>query len=247
MVLHPPFFGTRSIEKVSLETLVSYINRKFLFHVLWKFKGSATAEAEAILRRLILEERQKHLIDAKAVYGYFLCQSVGDELIVYSDAKIEICRFEFPVRSDKPSLARYFQTTSDVVAFQLVTAGQRVIDYANELLARDQYQDYFYWQGLAAAVAESMAEFIHRHIRVELGFVSEEPGSIEEFFQSNQSKYRGERFSFGYPACPNLADQAKVVKLLDVSRIGVKLSESVELVPEYSTSAMIILNPDAKI
>ncbi|OGT21337.1 MAG: hypothetical protein A3C55_03360 [Gammaproteobacteria bacterium RIFCSPHIGHO2_02_FULL_42_13] len=244
MFLHPPFFGTCIIEKVSLETLVSYINRKFLFHVLWKFKASATADSEGILRRLILEERQKHLIGAKAVYGYFLCQSVGDELIVYSDAKIEICRFEFPVRGDKPSLARYFQTTSDVVAFQLVTAGQRVIDYSNELLAQDQYQDYFYWQGLAAAVAEAMAEFMHRHIRVELGFAAEEPASPEEFFQS---KYRGERFSFGYPACPNLADQSKIVKLLDAGRIGVKLSESAELVPEYSTSAVVVLNLDAKI
>ncbi len=249
-VLHPPFFGARIIENVSLESLVPYLNRKFLFHVLWKFKGSASVDAEAILHRLILEERQKRLIAAKAVYGYFSCQSEGDALIVYSDVhdvQIELCRFVFPKRTKGLSLAEYFQPKAsgklDVVPFQLVTVGRCVIDYANSLLAKDAYQDYFYWQGFAAAVADALAEFVHKYIRVELGFVSEEPASVEALFQSN---YRGSRFSFGYPACPNLADQAKILELLDAGRIRVKMSDSAELVPEYSTSAIIVLHPDAK-
>jgi 5-methyltetrahydrofolate--homocysteine methyltransferase len=131
----------------------------------------------------------------------------------------------------------------DVVGLQLVTIGQQASDFARDLFQRDIYQDYLYWHGLNAESAEAMAEYIHKRIRQELGFGKEEPRDMQDLFKQ---KYRGSRYSFGYPACPDLEQQDKLLDLLDAKRIGVTLGDEFQLWPEESTSAIVVHHSQAK-
>lgn len=247
----PPFLGARCIEKISLLTIIPYINLDVLYKFQWGFKQDSAKQSDSVFNRLIAENRKANIIQLQALYGYFACQSVGDELVVYnnsSDQK-ELCRFLFPRQATGNHLcvADYFKPQSskelDVVAFQLVTVGQQASAYARELFQQNKYQEYLYWRGLNAEIAAAMAEFVHKQIRVELGFAAEEPRDIKDVFKQ---KYHGARFSFGYPSCPNLEDQEKILALLDAERIGVKLNEVHQLLPEESTSAIIVHHPQAE-
>ncbi|MEP6741763.1 MAG: vitamin B12 dependent-methionine synthase activation domain-containing protein, partial [bacterium] len=131
----------------------------------------------------------------------------------------------------------------DVVAFHLVTMGRRASEYAHELFKSDNYADYLYFHGLSVESAEALAEFWHKRIREELGIAADDAPDINKLFRQ---QYQGSRFSFGYPACPNLEDQAKLFELLDPGRIDVELSEEFQLEPEQSTSAIIVHHPEAK-
>lgn len=131
----------------------------------------------------------------------------------------------------------------DVLALQLATVGERATEYSEELFNSDKYSDYLYFHGLAVESAEATAEYIHKRIRTELGFVSSDADDMNKLFQQG---YRGTRYSFGYPACPNLEDQAKLFDLLEPARIGVDLTEEYQLVPEQSTSAVVVHHPEAK-
>src|SRR6266849_5382877 len=256
----PPFFGSRVVEDISLDEVFAYINETALFKGQWQFKQGRTSaeEYQALVAekvRPVYEELKKRsarerLLVPRAVYGYFPAQSSGNDLIVYdADAETERARFAFPRQPAGKSLclADYFASVDsgrmDVFAFHLVTVGRRASEYSQELFQRDNYAEYLYFHGLSVESAEAMAELWHRRIREELGIAARDAKNLNELFRQG---YQGSRFSFGYPACPNLEDQAKLFELLDPARIDVELSEEFQLEPEQSTSAIIIHNPEAR-
>jgi 5-methyltetrahydrofolate--homocysteine methyltransferase len=252
-----PFYGSRVVENVSLADLFSFINETALFKGQWQFKQGRMPleEYQALVRQKVrpiyqeLKERsvREKLLDPKLVYGYFQCQSEGNDLIVYDEGK-EV-RFTFPRQpaGKHLCLADFFAAKDsgkmDVVAFHLVTVGRRASEYAHELFKSDNYSDYLYFHGLSVESAESLAEFWHKRIREELGIAGQDSPELTRLFKQ---EYQGSRYSFGYPACPRLEDQEKLFTLLDPSRIGVELSEEFQLEPEQSTSAIIVHHPEAK-
>jgi len=257
----PPFWGSRCLERVPLRAVVPYINRRTLYRFQWGFKAAgrsedeyqawARTEIDPIFNRIAARAEREDIVRPQAVYGYFPCQSSGEDLIVYHepDGARERCRFTFP-RQEKARrlcIADFFRPVEsgemDVVAFQLVTVGQHASDFARELFAQDQYQEYLYLHGFNVETTEGLAEFVHKRIRAELGFSREEARAIADVLKQG---YRGSRYSFGYPACPNLADQDKILALLDASRIQVTLGDEDQLWPEESTSAIVVHHPQAK-
>lgn len=257
----PPFWGNRCIEHIHLDTVVPYINRTALYKFQWGFKSTGHTpeeyaawirrEVDPILSRLVRESIADNILQPAVLYGYFPCQSQGNDLIVYespSDHR-ERLRFTFPRQSSARGLciADFFRAVTteemDVVAFQLVTIGQHAADHARALFKADRYQEYLYWHGLNVEGVEGLAEWVHKRIRSELGFAHEDSRNLHELIKQH---YRGSRYSFGYPACPNLADQDKILELLGAERIGVVLGESDQLWPEESTSAIVVHHPIAK-
>lgn len=257
----PPFWGVKCIEHIPLRALLPYINRTTLYKFQWGFKAQgkqsseykqwAKQEVDPILNRLVVQSEQENILLPQAVYGYFPCQSQDNSLIIYTNLteKHERCRFEFPRQTSARQLciADFFRSVDsgeiDVVAFQLVTVGQNASDFARQLFQTDQYQEYLYWHGLNAEGTEALAEYIHRRIRAELGFGKEDARDMSEMIKQH---YRGSRYSFGYPACPNLADQDKILALLEASKINVTLGDEDQLWPEESTTAIVVYHPEAK-
>ncbi|HJT29589.1 MAG TPA: methionine synthase [Pyrinomonadaceae bacterium] len=252
-----PFYGSRVVENISLADLFSFINETALFKGQWQFKQGRMPleEYQALVRQKVrpiyqeLKERsvREKLLDPKLVYGYYQCQSEGNDLIVYDEGK-EV-RFTFPRQpaGKHLCLADFFAAKDsgkmDVVAFHLVTVGRRASEYSHELFKSDNYSDYLYFHGLSVESAEALAEFWHKRIREELGIAGQDSPELTRLFKQ---EYQGSRYSFGYPACPRLEDQEKLFTLLDPSRIGVELSEEFQLEPEQSTSAIIVHHPEAK-
>jgi 5-methyltetrahydrofolate--homocysteine methyltransferase len=267
----PPFWGSRAVEDISLDDVFAYVNEVALIRGQWRVvKGSLSPEEyKKILDEKIYPEyaelkakvKREKLLQPKVVYGYFPCQSKGDSLIIYQPpsnvAKFEFklsqlkewLRFSFPRQTDDRHLciADYFAPVEsrkiDVVAFQLVTVGSVASEYSKRLYKSNNYKDYLYFHGLSVESAEALAELWHKRIREELGIASKDAPEIKRLFSQG---YQGSRYSFGYPACPNLEDQAKMFKLIDARRIGVKLSDGFQLEPEQSTSAIIIHHPEAR-
>jgi len=257
----PPFWGVKCIEQIPLRALLPYINRSALYKFQWGFKAQgkqpteykqwAKQEVDPILNRLVDQSTQENILQPQAVYGYFPCQSQENSVIIYTDttATVERCRFEFPRQTSarKLCIADFFRSVDsnevDVVAFQLVTVGQNASDFARQLFQTDQYQEYLYWHGLNAEGTEGLAEYIHRRIRAELGFGKEDAREMSEMIKQH---YRGSRYSFGYPACPNLADQDKILDLLEASKINVTLGDEDQLWPEESTTAIVVYHHAAK-
>ena len=255
-----PFYGSRVVEDISLDDVFSFVNETALFKGQWQFKQGRrpAAEYETLVRETVrpiyeeLKERSKReqLLEPRVVYGYFPCQSFGNDLIVLNDdQKTERMRFTFPRQPSGKHLclADFFAAKDsgrvDVVAFHLVTMGSRASVYSRELFKSDNYTQYLYFHGLSVESAEALAEFWHKRIRQELGIAAEDAEDVRKLFHQ---QYQGSRFSFGYPACPNLEDQAKLFELLDPARISVELTEEFQLDPEQSTSAIIVHHPEAK-
>lgn len=255
-----PFYGSRVVEDISLDDVFAFANETALFKGQWQFKqGSRPPEEyKAFVRdtvRPIYEEmkqrsKRDQLLVPRVVYGYFPCQSTGNDLIIYQDdEKTERMRFTFPRQpaGKHLCLADFFAAKDsgrmDVVAFHLVTVGRRATEYSQELFKADNYTDYLYFHGLSVESAEALAELWHKRIREELGIAAEDAADVNKLFHQ---AYQGSRFSFGYPACPDLEDQTKLFELLDPARIDVELTEEFQLDPEQSTSAIIVHHPDAK-
>jgi 5-methyltetrahydrofolate--homocysteine methyltransferase len=257
----PPFFGVKRLEQVPLKAILPYINRNTLYKFQWGFKPQGRSvdeyreysrrELDPILNRLVLESDANKVLQPTALYGYFSCQSEGNTLLVYRapDSAEIVGRFELPRQKTERRLciADFFRSVEsgerDVLGLMLVTVGQHAADHARELFAADKYQDYLYWHGLNAEGAEGLAEYVHKRIRVELGFGSEDARELDELIKQN---YRGSRYSFGYPACPNLGDQRILLDLLGAEKIGVTLGDEDQLWPEDSTSALVCHHPYAK-
>ncbi|MEN9749534.1 MAG: hypothetical protein RL149_612, partial [Actinomycetota bacterium] len=268
----PPFWGTRIVKGIALRDYSSFLDERATFMGQWGLKpgrGEGGASYEELVEtegrprlRYWLERLQtENLLEASVVYGYFPAVSDGNDTVILhhsSDASdggsggiagTERTRFSFPRQTRDRHLClsdfvRNRETSVvDVIPFQLVTMGSKIAEEANRLYKANQYRDYLELHGLSVQLTEALAEFWHARVREELGFANEDPGDTEGLFKL---EYRGARYSFGYPACPNLEDRIKLVELLKPERIGVVLSEELQLHPEQSTDAMILHHPEAK-
>jgi 5-methyltetrahydrofolate--homocysteine methyltransferase len=259
-VPEPPFWGTRIVKGLPLADYGAYLDERATFMGQWGLKPSRKAggpsyeelvETEGRPRlRMWLERAQTDgLLQAAVVYGYFRCVSDGNDLIVVSEAGEEQERFTFPrqQRDDRLCLADYFRPASsgetDVVAFQLATMGSAVSGATAELFGKNAYREYLELHGLSVQLTEALAEYWHVRVRQELGIAAADPSELDGFFSV---KYQGARYSIGYPACPDLADRAKIARLLQPERIGVELSEEMQLHPEQSTDAIVVHHPAAR-
>jgi len=255
-----PFLGTEVIKGIPLGDYASFLDERALFLGQWGLKptrGGGASYAELVetegrprLRMWLERAQTEGLLEAAVVYGYFRCASEGNDLIVLDqDGTTQLERFSFPRqrRDRRLCLADFFKAAdsgqTDVVAFQLATMGPRISAATAELFAKNSYREYLELHGLSVQLAEALAEYWHTRIRRELGLGGEDPDELDGFFRVG---YRGARYSFGYPACPDLADRAKVARLLEPARIGVELSEEMQLHPEQSTDAIVVHHPEAK-
>jgi 5-methyltetrahydrofolate--homocysteine methyltransferase len=259
-VPEPPFWGPRTLARVPVKALVPYLNERMLYQFHWgfrkdgrtldEFKAWAHKELRPILQRLLDTAIQQDILVPQATYGFWKCAADGNDVILFADdGASEVARFTFPRQNKDGGLciADFFRDVGDnerdVIGLQAVTMGPRASEVAREWFGENRYQDYLYLHGLSVEMAEAMAEYTHKRIRAELGFVADEARDIEALLQQG---YRGSRYSFGYPACPNLADQRRLLALLNAEEIGLSLTEEDQLDPEQSTSAIVVTHPQAK-
>ncbi|WP_280421236.1 methionine synthase [Nocardia carnea] len=269
----PPFWGTRVVKGLPVQEYSGLLDERALFLGQWGLRGQRGGEGpsyeelvesdgrprlRAWLDRLSTEGVLQH---AAVVYGYFPAVSEGDDVVVLTEPEPDAPqrhRFTFPRQQRDRFLcvADFIRSRDDarqtgqvdVLPFQLVTMGQPIADFANELFAADNYRDYLEVHGIGVQLTEALAEYWHRRIREELtldghAIAESDPEEVTDYFKLG---YRGARYSFGYGACPDLEDRAKLVDLLDAGRLGVTLSEELQLHPEQSTDAFVLLHPEAK-
>ena len=256
----PPFWGPRLLEKVPLQNLTAFLNETMLFQFHWgyrkqgkrieEWKEWAHKELRPIALDLLKQCAKEDILRPQAAYGYWKCASEGDSIILFAeDGSTELTRFSFPRQGTEGGLciADFVRDVAanerDVIGLQVVTMGSTASEVARQWFAENRYRDYLYLHGLSVEMAESLAEYVHARIRTELGFGAEDARDMDEMLKQN---YRGSRYSFGYPACPKLEDQESLLKLLGADRIGVTLTDEWQLDPEQSTSALVILHPQAK-
>ncbi len=260
----PPFWGSKILtrEEVKIEDLLFYLDKKALFSGQWQIKKNKdqTVEeyneylesyAESLLNKWINIINDKNLIKPQAVYGYFKCGRNKNSVVLFQENEIEqIAKFEFPrqVSGSKLCIADFYcdlidGKPTDCFPMQAVTMGEIASEYAQELFNSDKYSDYLIFHGLAVQLAEALAEFIHAKIRDECGYSDYKNISNKEILSQ---KYRGSRYSFGYPACPKVSDSKTQLLLLDADRINLTMDESEQLHPEQSTTAIVSLHSKAK-
>lgn len=255
-----PFFGSRIIKGVPLADYVEMLDERALFVGQWGLKG-ARGEYETMvenegrprLRALLNQVQSKGWLNAAVVYGYFPCVSDGNDLVILHhegpDKGKERTRFSFPrqSRDRRLCLSDFFAAKdsgkTDVVAFHVVTMGSEISKAANELFAANNYREYLELHGLSVQLTEALAEHWHARIREEFHVRGDDAPDLQGILDQG---YRGSRYSFGYPACPNIEQQVELCELLEPGRIGVELSEEFQLHPEQSTSAIIVHHPEAK-
>jgi 5-methyltetrahydrofolate--homocysteine methyltransferase len=257
----PPFWGDRVVKGIALADYAAMLDERATFLGQWGLRPTRGADGPSYeelvetegrprLRMWLERLHAERMLEAAVVYGYFPCVSKGDDLIVLHEDGSERLRFTFPrQRRDRfLCLADFFRPEesgeTDVVAFQLVTVGSRIAEVTKKLFEENKYRDYLELHGLSVQLTEALAEAWHKRIREELRIAGEDADDIEEVLA--HQGYRGSRYSFGYPACPNLEDRAKVVELLKPDRIGVTLSEEFQLHPEQATDAIVVHHPEAK-
>ncbi len=258
-IFTPPFTGSRVVKGIPIDEIAAYLNETALFRNQWQYRpegGEPDADFKTRLRSLLREQlanaRAEDLLVPELVYGYFPANSDGNELIIWTDEgrSSERTRFAFPRQPEDPFLAipdffRPADAEVDYAAFHIVSMGPRISERTAELFAADRYNDYLQLHGLGVEMAEALAEYWHWRIRTEWGFASEDGPSLGGLFKQ---KYRGGRYSWGYPACPDLEDNERVADLLEADRIGISVGEETgyQYQPEQSTSALICHHPQAK-
>jgi 5-methyltetrahydrofolate--homocysteine methyltransferase len=259
-VFTPPFLGSRVAKGISLDDIATYVNETALFRGQWQFrpdksKGEDDEEFRERMRPVFRDQletaKAEGLLLPAVAWGYFAVNADGDDLVVWKDddRTQEWLRFSFPrQRTDRfLCISDFFRPAEsgqpDYAAFHVVTMGARASEREQELFRADRYQDYLLLHGLSVEMTEALAEHWHRRIREEWGFADEDGPTVAGLFRQ---QYRGSRYSWGYPACPDLDDQTKLAELLEMDRIGVSLTEEFHLVPEQSTSAIIVSHPEAK-
>ncbi len=267
----PPFWGTQLLgpEDIPWTEIFAYLDLQALIAGQWQFRKPKEQSREDYDQFLaakvypLLEHWQQRviteqLLQPQVLYGYFPCQAEGNSLRIY-DAKwmqreqslgsAPVATFEFPRQRSlrRFCIADFFAPAAtsqiDVLPMQAVTVGQIATEYAHQLFAADDYTNYLYFHGLAVQTAEALAEWTHARIRRELGFGDREPETLRDILQQ---RYQGSRYSFGYPACPNIQDQYQQLALLEAERIHLYMDESEQLYPEQSTTAIIAYHPAAK-
>ncbi|MCB1259071.1 MAG: cobalamin-dependent protein, partial [Acidimicrobiales bacterium] len=255
-----PFWGSQVVKGLALDDIAAYVNETALFRNQWQFRpegGESDEEFKDRIRPQLREQlagaKSEGLLVPAVVYGYFPANSDGQDLIIWTDEtrSAERMRFHYPRQRKAPFLciADFFRPVdsgeTDVAAFHIVTMGAKVSERTAELFAADKYQDYLLLHGLGVEMAEALAEYWHHRIRTEWGYVDEDGPSLAGLFRQ---QYRGGRYSWGYPACPDLEDNQKVAELLDAGRLGIEVSEETgfQYQPEQTTSAIICHHPQAK-
>lgn len=254
----PPFFGSRVVKGIALADYVGMLDERALFLGQWGLKGKdfenmANDQGRPQLRSLLNDVQSKGWLNAAVVYGYFPCVSDGNDLIVlHHEGELkgkERVRFNFPRqrRDRRLCLADFFRSKQsgeiDVVSFQIITMGQSISEAITKLFEANLYREYLELHGLSVQLTESLTEHWHARTREELKINFDDSKDLKEIF--NQG-YQGSRYSFGYPACPDLEQQLQICELLDPDRIGVSLSEEFQLHPEQSTSSIVLHHPEAK-
>ncbi|GLY26099.1 methionine synthase [Micromonospora sp. NBRC 101691] len=261
----PPFFGTRVVKGLPLAEYAALLDERATFLGQWGLRGSRGGDGPSYEELVETEGRPRlrywldrltadKVLEAAVVYGYFPAYSEGNDLVVLDEnGNSERARFSFPRQRQERRLclADFFRPRGeqlDVVALQLVTVGQPVSEYAAKMFARNEYRDYLEVHGLSVQLTEALAEYWHRRVRSELTLPSgrtvadDDPTDLAGLLRTD---YRGCRYAFGYPACPDLEDRAKIVDLLGADRIGVRLSEEFQLEPEQATDAIVVHHPEA--
>jgi len=260
----PPFWGSRVVRGIPLRDIFPWVNETALFRGQWQYQKGQRSDPEyaafveeevrPVFRRLQERAIAEQLLVPQAVYGYFPCQADKNDLIVWPGLEDgsptgEPVRFEFPRQPSgrRLCIADFFRPVEsgeyDTVALTLVTMGPRATEFAQELFRSNEYRDYLHFHGFAVESAEALAEMWHKRIREELGIAGDDAPTLKQIFQQG---YRGSRYSFGYPACPDLEQQTGIAQLLDPARIGVELSETFQWHPEQSTSALVCHHPEAR-
>jgi 5-methyltetrahydrofolate--homocysteine methyltransferase len=257
-VFVPPFLGSRVAKGIALDDVAAYLNKTALFRNQWGYRPERGENDEEFKERVSVtlraeldKAKAKDLLVPQVVWGYYAANAEGDDLVLWTDEsrRTELTRFSFPRQRKAPWLciADFFRSAdsgeADYAAFHLVTVGPKISRETARLFAENRYSEYLHLHGLGVEMAEALAEYWHRRIREEWGFAHEDGTSLIGLFRQ---QYRGGRYSWGYPACPDLEDNAKVVDLLDGGRIGVTVSEGFQLHPEQSTLAIVCHHPQAK-
>jgi 5-methyltetrahydrofolate--homocysteine methyltransferase len=256
----PPFIGSRIVKGIPLDDIVAYVNETAMFRNQWGYRPENGEDDPAFKARLRPELREQldkaradDLLVPQVVYGYWPANGDGTDLVVWADESRdrELVRFAFPRSTREPHLciADFFRPIEsdevDTVAFMVVTMGERVSERTAELFKADRYQEYLMLHGLGVEMAEALAELWHHRIREELGYADQDAPSVNGLFRQ---QYRGGRYSWGYPACPDLEGNETVANLLGAERIGIEVNEDTgfQFQPEQSTSAIICHHPKAK-
>ena len=260
----PPFFGSKIIKGIPLADYLPLLDERALFVGQWGLKGSRAdgensytemleQEGRPRLRSLLNDAQAQGWLNAAVVYGYFPCYSEGNDLVIlHHEGEMkgqERVRFTFPRqrRDRRLCISDFFRRKHsgeiDVVGFHVVTMGNAVSQATAKLFAANNYREYLELHGLSVQLTEALAEHWHARIRSELNISAEDSGDVQALLDQG---YRGSRYSFGYPACPDLEQQVQLCELLQPDRIGVELSEEFQLHPEQSTSAIIVHHPEAK-
>ena len=256
----PPFFGSRVVKGIQLSDYAGMLDERALFVGQWGLKGNrgeyeamVESEGRPRLRSLLNEVQANGWLNAAVVYGYFPCYSEGNDLVILhhegENKGKERTRFTFPrqTRDRRLCISDFFASKdsgkTDVVAFHVVTMGSTVSEAAAKLFAANNYREYLELHGLSVQLTESLAEHWHARMREELAVKADDSADLQGILDQG---YRGSRYSFGYPACPDLEQQVQLCELLNPARIGVELSEEFQLHPEQSTSAIIVHHPEAK-
>jgi 5-methyltetrahydrofolate--homocysteine methyltransferase len=259
-VFEPPFLGSRVVKGIPLDDVAGYVNETALFRNQWQFRpeaGESDAEFKqrirSVFRKQLAAAREQDLLVPQVVYGYFAANGDGDDLIIWSDEtrSRELTRFTFPRQQQAPWLciADFFRPATgddlDYAAFHIVTMGERISQATAALFGADRYQDYLLLHGLGVEMAEALAEYWHHRIRTEWGFADEDGPTLHGLFRQ---QYRGGRYSWGYPASPDLEDNVTVAELLGADRIGLQVGVDTgyQFQPEQTTSALICHHPRAK-
>ena len=260
----PPFWGTKILQPqhIDLEEVFWYLDLQALIVGQWQFRKpreQSREEYDAFLAEkvypVLSEWKAKilaeNLLHPTVIYGYFPCQAEDNSLFIYDpeNHQKQVARFDFPRQKSgrRLCIADFFAPKEtgqiDVFPMQAVTVGEIATEYAQKLFAANDYTNYLYFHGMAVQTAEALAEWTHAKIRRELGFGNEEPDNVRDILAQ---RHRGSRYSFGYPACPNIQDQYKQVELLQTDRIKMYMDESEQLYPEQSTTAFITYHPVSK-
>ena len=254
-----PFLGFKNVENPDMDGILEYMNRLALFSHRWGYskKGMADFEYEKLLKETIIPEfkdtvqeiKDKGLLEMGIRYGYFQCNSDGEDLVLYNEDGSELTRFSFPRQSIENGvcLSDYFQPVGsgvkDIVAFHIVTAGKKPAEYCQQLFENHEYKKYYQFHGFFTEFAEAMAEYAHKMIRKELGTDGKDAKSAHGIISLG---YAGRRYSFGYPSCPDLEQNSQLDSIMDFSMIGVDVTENHEMVSEYTTCAIIVHNSTAE-
>ncbi|MEL0264159.1 MAG: methionine synthase [Synechococcus sp.] len=264
--LQPPFWGTHVLTEhdIDINEVFGYLDRNALFAGQWQMRKSKDQsreeyeqqlrdKAEPVLQEWLQRARSEQLLTPRVAYGYFPCGRDGNAVVVFdpNDTSRELGRFELPRQRSGNTycIADFYRDLSpdgqptDVLPMQAVTMGETASAFAKELFQADRYSDYLYFHGLGVQMAEALAEWTHARIRAELGFAAEEPEALRDVLAQ---RYRGSRYSFGYPACPNVADSRPQLDWLEAERIGLSMDDSDQLDPEQSTTALVALHSQAR-